>query len=226
MADNKFTVRPAPFLKKQTDVKMIMWTVVLALLPTTVWAIYLYKFNAVVVILSTILFTELFEMLFLKIRGRKNIVATAFDGSAFITGLLLALNLPSTAPWWMCAVGAFVAMLFGKHIFGGLGHNPFNPALLARVFLLLSFPTLMTTWKQGISLDAMSYATPRGMLKTEGVASVQNLNYWRLFAGLPVNGVGGGSIGEISELAVLIGGILLIALRVIPFFIPCALAPK
>ncbi|MGE3062764.1 MAG: RnfABCDGE type electron transport complex subunit D [bacterium] len=220
MTDNKFIVRPAPFLRKPTDVKMIMWTVVLALLPTTVWAIYLYKVNAVIVLLSTIIFTELFEMLFLKIRGRKNVIATAFDGSAFITGLLLALNLPSSAPWWMCAVGAFVAMFFGKHIFGGLGHNPFNPALIARVFLLLSFPTLMTTWKQGMSVDAVTCATPLGILKTEGVGALQNMDYWRLFAGLPINGVGGGSIGEISELAVLIGGLLLIALRIIPFFIP------
>lgn len=220
MADNKFIVRPAPFLKKPTDVRMIMWTVVLSLLPTTVWAIYLYKVNAVIVLLSTILFTELFEMLFLKIRGRKNVMKTAFDGSAFVTGLLLALNLPSSAPWWMCAAGAFVAMLFGKHIFGGLGHNPFNPALIARVFLLLSFPTLMTTWKQGLSVDAMSYATPLGMLKTEGVDAISKLDYWKLFAGLPVGGVGGGSIGEISELAVLVGGLLLIALRIIPFFIP------
>ncbi|HAV92517.1 TPA: electron transporter RnfD, partial [candidate division WOR-3 bacterium] len=137
-----------------------------------------------------------------------------------ITGLLLALNLPSSAPWWMCAVGAFIAMLFGKHIFGGLGHNPFNPALIARVFLLLSFPTLMTTWHQGFNVDALSCATPLGMLKTEGVSAIQNLDNWRLFVGLPVNGVGGGSIGEISELAVLIGGLLLIALRIIPFFIP------
>ncbi|MDD3803871.1 MAG: RnfABCDGE type electron transport complex subunit D [bacterium] len=220
MADNKFIVKPAPFLKKPTDVKMIMWTVVLALIPTTVWAIYLYRLNAVIVILSTILFTELFEMLFLKIRGSKKVIATSFDGSAFVTGLLLALNLPSSAPWWLCAAGAFVAMLFGKHIFGGLGHNPFNPALIARVFLLLSFPTLMTTWKQGMSVDAMTYATPLGILKTDGIEAVKSMDLWRLFAGLPVSGVGGGSIGEISELAVLIGGLLLIVLRVIPFFIP------
>jgi len=220
MTENEFIVRAAPFLKKKTDIRMIMWTVVLALLPTTVWAIYLYKLNAVIVILSSILFTELFEMIFLKIRGRKNIIATSFDGSAFITGLLLALNLPSSAPWWMCAVGAFVAMLFGKHIFGGLGHNPFNPALIGRVFLLLSFPTLMTTWHQGLSVDSMTYATPLGILKTEGIGAVQNLDYWKLFVGFPIDKVGGGSIGEISELAVLIGGLILIALKIIPFFIP------
>jgi len=164
--------------------------------------------------------TEVFEMLFLKIRGSKNVMSTAFDGSAMVTGLLLAMNLPSTSPWWMCVIGAFVAMLFGKHIFGGLGHNPFNPALIARVFLLLAFPTLMTRWTVGMHADVITAATPLGMLKTEGLASVANIDMLKLFIGLPVPGIGGGSIGEISELAILIGGLILIFTKLIPFFIP------
>lgn len=220
MADNKLFIRPAPFLKKKTDVRMIMWTVIIALLPTTLWSIYLYKFRAVSVILFTVLFTEIFEIIFLKIRGTKNVMSTAFDGSAMITGLLLALNLPSTSPWWMCIIGAFVAMLFGKHIFGGLGHNPFNPALIARVFLLLAFPTLMTKWTVGLQPDVITAATPLGILKTEGLAAVGGMDILKLFIGLPVAGAGGGSIGEISELAVLIGGLLLIFTKIIPFIIP------
>lgn len=213
-------VRPAPFAKSKEDLKCIMWTVIIALLPATLWALYLYKFRALVVILSSILFAELFELLFLKIRGVKNFWETAFDGSAIITGLLLALNLPSTAPWWVCAIGAFVAMLFGKHIYGGLGHNPFNPALVARVFLLLSFPTIMTTWTVGLLPDIVTGATPLGLIKTEGIAAVQNFDLMRLFIGLPVPGVGGGSIGEISELALLAGGLLLMARRIIAPTIP------
>ena len=150
MTENKFIVRAAPFLKQREDVKTIMWTVLIALLPATLWALYLYRFKALSVILFTLLFTQLFEIIFLRIRGNKNIIETAFDGSALVTALLLALNLPSGSPWWMCAIGGFVAMLFGKHVYGGLGNNPFNPALVARVFLLLSFPTIMNTWTVGL----------------------------------------------------------------------------
>ncbi|MEO0281277.1 MAG: RnfABCDGE type electron transport complex subunit D [candidate division WOR-3 bacterium] len=220
MQENRFVMKSAPFLRGKEDIKSIMWTVVVALLPTTLWAIYLYRYRALTVILSCIIFTQLFEIIFLKIRGVKNLFERAFDGSAFITGLLLALNLPSTSPWWMCAVGSFVAMLFGKHIFGGLGNNPFNPALVARVFLLLSFPSLMTRWTVGVNLTTQTFATPLGMLKTQGVSSVSNLDYWKLFFGFPIDGVGGGSIGEISEFAILIGGLLLIFRKIIPFFIP------
>lgn len=220
MSPNNYIIKPAPFLRGKEDIKSIMWTVVMALLPATLWAIYLYRFRALMVILTCLIFTEIFEILFLKIRGVKNVIEKAFDGSAFITGLLLALNLPSTSPWWMCVVGSFIAMLFGKHIFGGLGNNPFNPALVGRVFLLLSFPSLMTRWSVGINLTTETFATPLGMLKTQGVSSITNLDYWKLFFGFPIQNVGGGSIGEISEFAILIGGTLLIFRNIIPFFVP------
>ncbi len=220
MSPNNFIIKPAPFLRGREDIKSIMWTVVMALMPATLWAIYLYRFRALMVILTSLIFTEIFEILFLKIRGVKNVIEKSFDGSAFITGLLLALNLPSTSPMWMCVVGSFVAMLFGKHIFGGLGSNPFNPALVARVFLLLSFPSLMTRWSIGVNLTTQTFATPLGMLKTQGVSSITNLDYLKLFFGFPIENVGGGSIGEISEFAILIGGTLLIFRRIIPFFVP------
>ncbi len=220
MTENKFIVRAAPFLKQREDVKTIMWTVLIALLPATLWALYLYRFRALSVILFTLLFTQVFEIIFLKIRGNKNIIETAFDGSALVTALLLALNLPSGSPWWMCAIGGFVAMLFGKHVYGGLGNNPFNPALVARVFLLLSFPTIMNTWTVGLNPDIITGATPLGLMKTEGLQAIQNLDLWRLFIGLPVKNIGGGSIGEISELAILAGGLLLIARGIIKPLIP------
>lgn len=220
MAENKFIVRAAPFLKHREDVKTIMWTVLIALLPATLWALYLYRFRALSVILFTLLFTQVFEMIFLRIRGNKNIIESAFDGSALVTALLLALNLPSGSPWWMCAIGGFIAMLFGKHVYGGLGNNPFNPALVARVFLLLSFPTIMNTWTVGLNADIITGATPLGLMKTEGLQAIQNLDLWKLFIGLPVDGIGGGSIGEISELAILAGGLLLIARGIIKPLIP------
>ncbi len=220
MSDNKFIVRAAPFLRHRDDIKSIMWTVIIALMPATLWALYLYRFRALSVILFTILFTQLFEWIFLKIRGIKNLTSVAFDGSALVTGLLIALNLPSASPWWMCAIGGFVAMLFGKHVYGGLGNNPFNPALVARVFLLLSFPTIMTTWTVGLNPDVISAATPLGMIKAEGLSSIQNLDMLKMFIGLPVSGTGGGSIGEISELALLLGGLLLIARGIIKPLIP------
>ena len=111
-------------------------------------------------------------------------------------------------------------MLFGKHVYGGLGNNPFNPALVARVFLLLSFPTIMTTWTVGLNPDVISAATPLGMIKAEGLSSIQNLDMLKMFIGLTVSGTGGGSIGEISELALLLGGLLLIARGIIKPLIP------
>lgn len=220
MTENTFIVRAAPFLRHKEDIKSVMWTVIIALLPATLWALYLYRFRALSVILVTIISAQLFELIFLKIRGVNNLYDKAFDGSAIVTGLLLALNLPSTSPWWMCVIAGFVAMLFGKHVYGGLGSNPFNPALVARVFLLLSFPGIMTTWSVGLSPDVITAATPLGMFKAEGIASVQNLDLMKLFIGLPVKGIGGGSIGEISELALLLGGILLIARKLINPVVP------
>ncbi len=216
----KFTIKAAPFMHTREDVKTIMWTVIIALMPATLWSLYLYKFRALSVILVTVIFTQIFEWIFLKIRGINNISSQAFDGSALLTGLLLALNLPSTTPWWVCIIGAFIAMIFGKHLYGGIGNNPFNPALVARVFLLLSFPTIMTTWTVGLRPDVITAATPLGILKTEGVQALQSIDMLKLFIGLPIDGVGGGSIGEISELALLLGGIFLIVRKIIKPIIP------
>ena len=135
--------------------------------------------------------------------------------SAVVTGILLALNLPATTPWWVVFIGAVVAIGVAKMTFGGLGQNLFNPAIVGRVFLLISFPTYMTDWTRpqgfiGGGLDALSGATPLGLAKEGGVAAIEGLDYMdMLFYNI------GGSAGELSAIAILIGFVYLLARRVI-----------
>ncbi|HQQ16250.1 MAG TPA: RnfABCDGE type electron transport complex subunit D, partial [Deltaproteobacteria bacterium] len=162
------------------------------------------------------------EALWQKLTGSP---ITINDGSAALTGLLLAMNLPSGAPWWLVVIGSFVAIIIAKQIFGGIGNNPFNPALVGRVFLLISFPVAMTTWPEPRSFftqtaDATTGATPLGALKTAifehgtiGAAPEMNLMD-------PFLGNVGGSLGEISALALILGGVYLIARRIITWHIP------
>ena len=145
---------------------------------------------------------------------------TIGDCSAILTGLLLAFNLPSNLPWWIVVIGALVAIAVGKMSFGGLGQNPFNPALVGRVFLLISFPVQMTTWPlpqgfNGSYVDAATGATPLAAMKqivkngnTDLVSQLPDL--WDLFIGWM-----GGSLGEVCALALLVGGVFLICMRVI-----------
>ena len=150
------------------------------------------------------------------------------DCSAILTGLLLAFNLPSNMPWWIVVIGALVAIGVGKMSFGGIGQNPFNPALVGRVFLLISFPVQMTTWPRplgfaGSYVDAETGATPLALLKQavkNGDSSVlQHLpNLWDSFLGAM-----GGSLGEVSALLLLIGGLFLIITRVITWHIPVSI---
>ena len=146
------------------------------------------------------------------------------DGSAALTGILLALNLPPSSPWWMALLGSAIAILIGKQIYGGLGYNPFNPALVARVVLLISFPVQMTTWTApaplGSGIDAVTTATPLGEIEDCGHAD-------RSPADLATSGFGhyflgnmGGCLGEVSALALLLGGLFLIFKKVISWHTP------
>ena len=140
---------------------------------------------------------------------------TICDFSAVVTGVLLALNVPSTTPWWVVFIGAIFAIGVAKMTFGGLGQNLFNPAIAGRVFLLISFPTYMTDWTRpqgfiGGGLDALSGATPLGLAKEGGVAAIEGLDYMdMLFFNI------GGSVGELSAIAILIGFVYLLVRRVI-----------
>ena len=197
-----------------------MLDVVIALLPSVIVSVLYYGWSALIVLASSVVFCVLLEYLITKYLLRRP--GTIGDLSAVVTGIILALNLPPTAPWWVAMIGAVVAIGVAKMTFGGLGQNVFNPAITGRVFLLISFPAIMTTWggAKGFigGVDAVSGATPLGIVK-EGLMQGQTLG--QIFAAndfsylqmLFVNI--GGSAGEISAIAVLAGFIYLLARKVI-----------
>ena len=202
----KLTLSTSPHIRGQDTIPKIMWTVILALLPTSLVGIYLFGMPALEVIVISVLFSMAVEALLQKMMGCP---LTCLDGSAALTGLLLALNLPPSTPWWIVMVGVLVTIGVGKQIYGGLGHNPFNPALLGRVVLLISWPVQMTRWVAPApifsGLDTVTAATPLGILKTEGVAALSKIHLPNLFVGNT-----GGCIGEISAVAILLGAVYLL----------------
>lgn len=189
----------------EDNVPKIMLGVVIALTPAVAASIYFFKAGAASVLLVTVLVCILTEFLFQKLRKK---TITINDWSAVITGILLALTLPPSLPLWMAAVGAVVAIGLGKQVYGGLGSNIFNPALVGRAFLLISFPVDMTTWR---GVDTVSSATPLNLLKMQG----QSTDYLNLFLGNVA-----GSLGETSALAILLGGAYLIYKNYIDWRIP------
>lgn len=211
--EREFLVSPGPHLTRGISVNRIMYIVVLALLLPSGAAVYYFGFNALWMMISCIAAAVLTEYGVKKLRNRPFIM----DGSAVITGLLLALVLPPTLPLWMGVIGSVFAISIVKEAFGGLGHNIFNPALGARAFLAVCFPVEMTTWvlPTGFDFDAVTTATPLGERFTWESG---NLSLYReMFLGNT-----GGSIGETSALLILLGGILLIVLRIIDWRIPLA----
>lgn len=221
MSNDKYTLSTSPHIRNDESIPKIMFGVVLSLIPATLIGIYFFGWDALRVVLICVLGAVFTEYLFQKSTGQK---ISIFDGSAVVTGLLLALNLPSSSPWWMVLFGAVIAIILGKQIFGGLGQNPFNPALVARVVLLISWPVQMTTWLKptplGSGLDAITAATPLGILKTEVLVSgkigaAAQITLLDTFIGNI-----GGCIGEISAAALLIGGIYLLYKGYITWHIP------
>jgi len=215
----------SPHIKGPYSVPQLMGRVIAALLPTLTVGFYVFGLRALLVtataIISAVIFEYLIQRFILKVQP------SIRDGSAVITGMLLAFNLPSNLPWWMVVMGSLAAIGIGKMAFGGLGKNPFNPALVGRVFLLVSFPAAMTTWPKPLlhrmSLtDGVTAATPLGILK-EGMKAgepfrelvTQMPSYFDLFMGKM-----GGCIGEISALALLLGFLYLLWKRVITWHIP------
>jgi electron transport complex protein RnfD len=183
-----------------------MFGVVIALIPTLLASLYFFRLNALRLVVISVAACAITEWAFQKLRGKP---ITLYDGSAIVTGMLLAFNLPPTLPGWMAAVGGVVAMGLGKHVFGGLGHNPFNPALIGRAFLLASFPAAMITWTSPI--DGLSTVTPLVQLQMGRISAT----YWDMLIGNT-----GGCIGETSALAILIGGLYLLYKRYIDWRIP------
>lgn len=197
-----FKVSSNPHIRSKVTTNGIMLAVIAALMPATGFGIYNFAPRALAVILVTIASTVLTEFLF----GLYKKKLTVTDLSAVVTGLLLALNLPVTIPLWMAALGGLFAILVVKMLFGGLGQNFMNPALAARCFLLISFPTAMTAF----SCDAFTGATPLAALKAGEQVNIMDM----------VIGRTGGTIGETSVIALIIGACVLILLGVIDLRIP------
>ena len=216
---NLLNISGSPHVHSDESTKKIMWRVNAALIPALLVAIAYFGLPALLVSLisvaNCVLFQWLIEKFILKVP------TTIGDGSAIVTGLLLAFNVPATASMmWIVIIGALVAIGVGKMSFGGLGKNPFNPALVGRVFLLISFPVQMTTWPQvgglfPMSFDAATGATPLGILKEHGTEALPQA--WDMFIGHM-----GGSLGEVSALAILLGAAYLLWKKIITWHIPVA----
>lgn len=220
---DKYLVSPSPHVHAPVSTTSLMRDVVIALTPALVVSVLFFGLSELLVIATSIIFCVGLEYLITRFMMKKP--STIGDLSALVTGILLSMNLPSTTPWWIVFIGALIAIGVAKLSFGGLGQNPFNPAITARVFLLVSYPTYMTHWEipRGFfGIDAVTGPTPLGAIK-EGLmqgSTVQELmsdygySYWQiLFANL------GGSAGEISAIALLLGFIYLLCRKVIKPYI-------
>ncbi|HUL13645.1 MAG TPA: RnfABCDGE type electron transport complex subunit D [Methylococcaceae bacterium] len=237
----------APFTRSDSQVQSIMATVMLALTPATAFGIFIFGWPALNLFVTTSLSAVLFEAVCLKLSG-KPASAFVWDGSALLTGWLLALSLPPWAPWWIGVTGSALAIVVGKQVYGGIGQNLFNPAMLARVALLVSFPLEMTTWVKPAPLfsstapgllesfaitfsgapaaDGMTGATLIGYVKTEfsqghGLSEAlasANYGFFKSFLGWI-----SGSLGETSTLLLAGGGIWLLREKVITWHIPLSM---
>jgi len=215
VTEKKFSVRVSPHIFEKKSVKRVMLEVLICLLPATAAGAYFFGLRALYVMAAAVASAVAAEALCQKLMGRK---ITIHDGSAALTGLLLALILPPSVPLWIPVVGSFFAIAIGKQAYGGLGGNIFNPALIGRVFLLAAWPALLTTWMLPLDtgshdLDAETGATPLGVAKLEGVEqSVKNLGGRDAAYAKLAFGKVGGCVGETSAIALLIGGAALILL--------------
>lgn len=225
MESNLLTVSPSPHIHQGQTIPRLMYDVIFAMLPAFVFSIYVFGLGALVVTLIAVLSAVLFEYLISKYLLKRE--PDILDGSAVVTGMLLAFNVPSSLPWWLVVLGSFVAIGIGKMSFGGLGNNPFNPALVGRVFLLISFPVQMTTWpvpfESRMSMtDVVSGATPLSVIK-EGLKNGESLV--NLMQEVPRHldfllGMQPGSMGEISGLLLILGFLYLLIRKVITWHIP------
>ena len=225
--NNILNVSPSPHQQSSETTRKLMFGVVIALLPALAAAVYYFGTGAIIVTLTSVLACVATEFLIQKyVLKTKTSIS---DGSAVVTGLLLAFNVPSNLPLFIIVIGAVISIGVAKMTFGGLGNNPFNPALVGRVFLLISFPVKMTSWpvpsgfKTGYT-DAVTGATPLGII-SEGVKNGESIttlmdkvpSHLQLFYGYM-----GGSMGEIAAAALILGGIYMIWKKIITWHIPVA----
>ena len=215
-----FLVSASPHLRDRQNAARVMWGVVVALLPAAIVSVYIFGARSLLVILVSVAGCLATEVLTELVLHRP---ITVGDGSAVVTGLLLAFTSPASSPWWMMVIGAAIAIFLVKQLFGGLGYNIFNPALAARAVLLSSWPVLMTAWSEPVRsffrADVVTAASPLGLMKeaarTQAVFNPPG--YLDMFLGnIP------GSLGETSKVALLAGAALLLILRIVDWRTPLA----
>ncbi len=224
---NNFIISSSPHIHSSDNIQKNMYAVIIALIPALLVSLYCFGLGAFIVCATSVISCIFFEWSITKfILKREHNTIT--DGSAIITGILLGFNLPSNLPIWIIIIGALVAIGIGKMTFGGIGNNPFNPALVGRAFLLISFPAQMTSWPKAGQImsymDAQTGETPLALIKF----AIKSGNP-DVLEGLPksldllmgINGMG--CIGEISALALILGGIYLLAKKVITWHIPVSI---
>jgi Na+-translocating ferredoxin:NAD+ oxidoreductase subunit D len=222
---NLLNVSPSPHTHGKESTQKLMFNVVMALLPAFFTSVFYFGIGAIIVTTTSVVSCLLFEYLIQKFILKKSISIT--DGSALVTGILLAFNLPSNIPVLIIVIGSFISIAVAKMTFGGLGNNPFNPALVGRVFMLISFPVQMTSWPvpRGFRtgyFDAITGATPLAIIK-EGLKNGESLS--QLMDKIPTPaqmflGNMGGSMGEVAAIALLIGFLYLLIRKVITWHIP------
>ncbi len=198
-------VSSSPHVRDTVTTKSIMYDVLIAMLPAAAFGVYQFGFHALLILIETMAVCVISEYVFEKALGRPVTIA---DGSALVTGMILALNMPPDIPVWMPALGGVFAIIIVKQLYGGLGQNFMNPALAARCFLLISFTGKMTTF----TLDGVSGATPLAVLKNGGSVDVAAMFLGRI----------PGTIGEVSVVALLIGAVYMLVKKVITIRIPAA----
>jgi len=224
----KLTVSPSPHVHGGDSISKNMYWVLIALIPTYLVSVYNFGLGALIVMLIAVGSSLSFEFLIQKYLLKQT--PRIWDGSALITGALLALNVPTNLPWWIIVMGALVAIGVGKMSFGGLGNNLFNPALVGRVFLLISFPVQMTTWPTaGVNhlkyIDAATGATPLSVAKEKLMSGASYNEVIDLLPSIKemLLGLTGGSMGEISAIALLLGLAIMLYKGIITWRIPVAI---
>jgi len=221
-------VSVSPHVKSDETTSRIMWTVSLALMPALLSGLYFFGLKALFITALSIISCMVFEQWYMKMVGKKSVLS---DGSGFLTGLLLGMNMPASlwsfSPFTVHipVIASFFAIVITKQLFGGLGFNVFNPALIGRAFALISWPKAMTIWNEPtaafLAMDAKTTATPLGILKEEGLAKLIEVfgDKMNLYMHL-LTGNRAGSIGETSAIAILIGGLFLLYKKYISWHIP------
>ena len=224
---SNFTISPSPHVHGGDSIEKNMYGVLIALVPTFIFSIVFFGLGAILVTLTSVVSCLVFEYVIQKYLMKQR--PTIWDGSAIITGVLLAFNLPSSLPLWIVVIGALVAIGIGKMSFGGLGNNIFNPALVGRVFLLISFPVQMTTWPvpNGFATaDAVTGATPLALVKEavkNGQAVGDALSSAGFSTGNLILGNMGGSLGEVAAIGLLLGFAYMLIRKIISWHIPVAI---